>query len=251
MHPPPIRIISANDPPEAFPDINSVPAEAAGLVAAGGDLSTRRLLYAYRHGIFPWYEQGQPTLWWSPDPRCVLYPEAMHISRSTRRFFRKSDYRIRFNSAFSEVIAGCAADRPGSPGTWITPEMTRAYQRLHELQWAHSIEVWTTSGLVGGLYGLAIGRMFFGESMYCRESNASKAALFALCHVLQENDFLMFDCQVESPHVLTQGATLVPRQHFAEQLAVACNPGAPFTNWPEEALNISDLVRGRPPHALQ
>jgi leucyl/phenylalanyl-tRNA--protein transferase len=129
--------------------------------------------------------------------------------------------------------------------------MSRAYQRLHEQHWAHSIEVWSPTGLVGGLYGLAIGRMFFGESMYSRESNASKAALFALCHVLHENNFLLFDCQVESPHVMTQGATLIPRQQFAEQLKLACNPGAPFTDWPEEAMIISDLVRGKLPDALQ
>ncbi len=246
-----VKWISSDDPPEAFPDIETLPAEADGLVAAGGDLTPQRLLYAYRHGIFPWYEQGQPILWWSPDPRCVLYPAAMHLSKTTRRSFRTSAFSIRFNSAFSEVIAGCAEDRPGDPGTWITAEMIKAYQLLHEQRWAHSIEVWAPSGLVGGLYGLAIGGMFFGESMFSRASNASKAALFALCRVLHENNFLLFDCQVESPHVMTQGATLIPRQQFAEQLDRSCRPGARFTNWPEEALNISDLVHGKPPDALQ
>ncbi len=246
-----VKSIRSDDPPEAFPDIESVPAEADGLVAAGGDLSSRRLLYAYRHGIFPWYEEGQPILWWSPDPRCILYPEAMHVSKTTRRAFQNSEFRIRFNSAFSEVIAGCAADRPGDPGTWITAEMVMAYERLHEEGWAHSIEVWTSEGLVGGLYGLAIGSMFFGESMFSRQTNASKAALFALCRVLHENDFVLFDCQVESPHVMTQGATLIPRQRFADLLKVACSPGAPFTKWPEEPLNISDLASGKPVYALQ
>ena len=169
-----IAWISANDPPDTFPDIGRAMREPDGLLAAGGDLSAARLLTAYRLGIFPWFDEGQPILWWSPDPRCVLLPGEFHASRRLRRELRRSGAEIRFNTSFDEVIARCADPRPGQYGTWITREMIAAYTRLHADGWAHSIEVWQRDALIGGLYGLAIGRVFFGESMFSLQSNASK-----------------------------------------------------------------------------
>jgi len=250
MKSPQIKWISSNDPPDAFPDIESAFEVPDGLLAAGGDLSKERLLYAYRHGIFPWFDDGQPILWWSPDPRCVLHPESLRLSRRTLRSLNKSDFRIQFNTAFDDVVAGCAAERAGQPGTWITSEMRSAYRALHEQNWAHSIEVWTSEGLVGGLYGLAIDRIFFGESMFSRESNASKAAMLALCHLLLENNFRLLDCQVESTHLMSLGATLMPRQQFSSILQNACSGYVPFTLWPAEPLNIGDFLPGNRPDAL-
>jgi leucyl/phenylalanyl-tRNA--protein transferase len=251
MKTPHIAWISANDPPNAFPDIESDSDLADGLLAAGGDLSSERLLYAYRHGIFPWYDDSQPILWWSPDPRCVLFPDAFRLSRRTRRALKNSDFKIRFNTAFSDIVAGCAADRAGQPGTWITREMRTAYRLLHEQGWAHSIEVWKDSSLVGGLYGLAIGKVFFGESMFSRENNASKAAMLALCQLLLKNNFLLLDCQVESPHLMTLGATLMPRREFAAILEDACKEVVPFTDWPAKPGEIGDFMGTKGAGALQ
>lgn len=250
MKSPQITWISSDDPPDAFPDIESAFEVPDGLLAAGGDLSQERLLYAYRHGIFPWFDDGQPILWWSPDPRCVLYPESLRLSRRTLRSLKNSDFRIQFNTAFDDVVAGCAEERDGQEGTWITEEMAAAYQNLHEHNWAHSIEVWTSEGLVGGMYGLAIDKVFFGESMFSRESNASKAAMLALCHLLLENNIALLDCQVESPHLMSLGATLLPRQQFASILQNACSNIVPFTNWPAEPINISDFLAGKRSGAL-
>jgi len=214
--------IGHDDPPESFPPVESAFAEPAGLLAAGGDLSTARLLYAYRHGIFPWYDDGQPILWWSPDPRCVLLPGDLHVARRLRRWLPKSTFRVTFDRAFADVITACAEKRPGQFGTWITPEMRAAYCRLHDEGWAHSVEIWRERHLVGGVYGLAIGNAFFGESMFSRVDNASKAALIALCAVLVEQEFDILDCQVESPHLLTLGAILMPRSAFSRLLVRSC-----------------------------
>jgi len=248
---PRITWISADDPPHAFPDIDSDSELADGLLAAGGDLSSERLLYAYLHGIFPWYDDRQPILWWSPDPRCILIPDAYRISRRTRRALKNSDFRIQFNTVFSEVVDCCAAKRAGQPGTWITPEMHAAYQLLHEQGWAHSIEVWNNSTLAGGLYGLAIGKVFFGESMFSRESNASKAAMLALCQVLLKNKFALLDCQVESPHLMTLGATLIPRRQFAGILENACKEAVQFSDWPTEPSEIAVFMAAKAAGALQ
>jgi leucyl/phenylalanyl-tRNA--protein transferase len=227
-----IAWISANDPPDAFPDISRAMREPDGLLAAGGDLSSPRLLAAYRLGIFPWFDEGQPILWWSPDPRCVLLPGRFHVSRRLRRDLRRSDAEIRFNTRFAEVVEKCAEPRPGQYGTWITPEIIGAYSRLHAEGWAHSIEVWQDDALIGGLYGLAIGRVFFGESMFSRQSNASKYALYALSQHLQTQEFALIDCQVLSHHLTTLGAALLPRAEFADILKVACEPPERITGTP-------------------
>ena len=251
MKSPQIKWISSDDPPEAFPDIESAYDVPNGLLAAGGDLSLGRLLYAYRHGIFPWFDKDQPILWWSPEPRCVLHPEALRISRRTKRSLKSSNFQIRFNTAFDDVVAGCAAQRHGQDGTWITREMAAAYRNLHDHNWAHSIEVWSSDNLVGGLYGLAIGKVFFGESMFSRENNASKAAMLTLCETLLENNFSLLDCQVESPHLMSLGATLTPRQEFAATLQNACKEPDPFNNWPQEARNIEDFLDRKTAGTLQ
>ncbi|MDH3989174.1 MAG: leucyl/phenylalanyl-tRNA--protein transferase, partial [Gammaproteobacteria bacterium] len=170
MRSPRITWINSDDAPEAFPDIENAFDVPDGLLAAGGDLSVDRLLYAYSHGIFPWFNEGQPILWWSPNPRCVIKPAELHISRRLKRSLRNSGFEIRFNSAFDEVVAQCAEDRPGQDGTWITSEMSAAYSLLNTKGWAHSAEVWSDGKLAGGLYGLAIDRVFFGESMVSRET---------------------------------------------------------------------------------
>jgi len=222
---PRITWISAGDPPEAFPALDKAFAEPEGLLAAGGDLSAERLLYAYRHGIFPWYDEGQPILWWSPDPRCVLRPGDFHLARRLRRSLKGSGFQISFNSVFNDVIRACAAERKGQPGTWITDDMNAAFSALHQAGWAHSVEVWRDDLLIGGLYGLSIGKAFFGESMFSLESNASKSAMFALCEELASHGFAVLDCQVVSPHLLSLGATLMPRQKFALLLEKACKSG--------------------------
>lgn len=236
-----IAWISSSDPPEAFPDISRAMREPDGLLAAGGDLSSARLLAAYRRGIFPWFDAGQPILWWSPDPRCVLVPGEFHASRRLRRELRRSEAQIRFNTGFDEVIASCAEPRPGQYGTWITPDMIAAYTQLHADGWAHSIEVWWRDTMIGGLYGLAIGRVFFGESMFSRKSNASKYALYALSQYLETRGFTLIDCQVMSRHLTSLGAILMPRSRFAETLAVACDPPQRFRDWPDEPLPAGEI----------
>jgi leucyl/phenylalanyl-tRNA--protein transferase len=236
-----IAWIAPNDPPEAFPDISRAMREPDGLLAAGGDLSSPRLLSAYRLGIFPWFDAGQPILWWSPDPRCVLVPGQFHASRRLRRELRRSDAEIRFNTSFDAVIARCAEPRPGQHGTWITREMIAAYSRLHADGWAHSIEVWQRNALIGGLYGIAIGRVFFGESMFSRQSNASKYALYSVSQILRTQAFAIIDCQVMSHHLTALGATLMPRDQFAAILKTACDPPGQFTAWPDKPVAASEI----------
>lgn len=236
-----IAWISPGDPPDAFPDVSRAMREPDGLLAAGGDLSSARLLAAYRRGIFPWFDAGQPILWWSPDPRCVLFPHAFHASRRLRRELRGSVAEIRFNTCFDVVIAACAEPRPGQHGTWITPEMIAAYARLHAGGWAHSIEVWQQDALIGGLYGVAMGRVFFAESMFSRQSNASKYALYALSQILGAHAFELIDCQVLSHHLTTLGATLLPRARFTDILAASCVPPESFSAWPASPLPASNL----------
>lgn len=240
----PIRWLTGDDPPDAFPDIDAAAVEPSGLLAAGGDLSEERLLYAYRHGIFPWYEQGQPILWWSPDPRCVLRPSQYHVARRFRRSLRGSPFEVSFNDACERVIEGCAGSRLGQHGTWITAHMSAAYVHLHERGWVHSVDVWNGGSLVGGLYGLAIGRAFFGESMFSRETNASKVAMLALCRQLVAHEFLLFDCQVVSPHLLTLGASAMPRAEFQKLLGEACAEPSAFSSWPRGRLAAASLVDG-------
>lgn len=219
--------------PEApFPPADSALAVPNGLLAWGGDLQPERLLSAYRQGIFPWYSEGQPVLWWSPAPRCVILPADVYLSSRTRRRYNTGRYRITADEAFDEVMTACAEPRESDSGTWITADMLQAYGRLHRMGYAHSVEVWEESQLAGGIYGLAIGRAFFGESMFSRKVDASKIALLALCRQLRNWSFGLLDCQVSNPHLLRMGAVEITRIDFLERLAelVAqpCIPG-PWT----------------------
>lgn len=234
--------LAPGDPPEAFPDIGRALREPDGLLAAGGDLGSERLLYAYRHGIFPWFDAGQPILWWSPDPRCILRVHDFRISRRLRQMIRSSDATLTINAAFGDVVRACAAPRRSQQGTWITPEMERAYQRLHDEGWAHSFEVWRDDALIGGLYGVAIDHMFFGESMFSLQSNASKFAMLGLCRELERLDVATIDCQVVSAHLITLGAITVPRADFAAELESACRLLKPFPAWTSEPVAVRDLV---------
>jgi leucyl/phenylalanyl-tRNA--protein transferase len=190
-----------------------------GLLAVGGDLSVERLVSAYRRGIFPWYAEDDPILWWSPDPRLVLYPHELHISRSLQRTLKKAHFSFTLDKAFEDVIRGCAATRgKDHPGTWIVAEMITAYMRLHAAGLAHSVEAWFEGQLAGGLYGVSLGRTFFGESMFTRISNASKAALVMLVQNLRYQAFDLIDCQVTTPHLMQFGAREIPRPLFLREL---------------------------------
>lgn len=204
----------------SFPPLETALREPNGLLAAGGDLRPERLLAAYRHGCFPWYQDGQPLLWWSPDPRTVLFPYELHVSRSLRKRMRHGDYRVTFDKAFAEVIQGCAGPRSYADGTWITTPMQDAYVRLHEMGVAHSVEVWQQGQLVGGLYGLAMGELFFGESMFSRATDASKVGFVTLVERLREWGFALIDCQMPTRHLESFGARSIPRAAFAEALAM-------------------------------
>lgn len=219
---------------DPFPPVESAFRHPDGLLAAGGDLSPERLLDAYRHGIFPWYSEGQPILWWSPDPRTVFATGRVHVSSRLRRWLRKCDWTIHADHDFAGIMRACAAPRARQPDTWITFAMFEAYCRLHELGFAHSIEVCDASGgCVGGIYGVAVGRMFFGESMFSAETNGSKVALIGLCRVLCEWGFALLDAQVASPHLATLGAIQMPRSEFVAHVAKACAEPFPAGSWRE------------------
>jgi leucyl/phenylalanyl-tRNA--protein transferase len=218
-----------------FPDVESALRDPDGLLAIGGDLTPNLLLSAYRRGIFPWYSQGQPILWWSPDPRCVLKPEDLKVSRSLGRTLRRRSFNVTFNRAFERVIAACAGPRSTTAETWITEEMRAAYSLLHRKGWGVSVECWNPDGgLAGGLYGVALGRVFFGESMFSREADASKVALAHLVHELRQRDFRLIDCQVHSRHLQSLGATPMPRQLFVRVLRHYCAEPASH-DWPAES----------------
>jgi leucyl/phenylalanyl-tRNA--protein transferase len=210
--------LSERDSPDAFPPVDRALREPDGLLAAGGDLSPARLIAAYQRGIFPWYSQGQPILWWCPDPRAVLFPGSFNTSRSLMKTVRNKGFETRLDTAFVEVVRKCgsAEVRPG--GTWLSPEMQSAYESMHDIGYAHSVETWYQGSLVGGLYGVAIGRVFFGESMFSLERDASKVALHRLCQELTSRGFHMIDCQMATPHLLSLGAQLIPRTQFIQQL---------------------------------
>lgn len=216
--------LSPQDAPEWFPPLEQALDEPSGLLAAGGDLSPERLLAAYRRGIFPWYSPGQPVLWWSPDPRTVLFPEDFHLSRSLAKSIRNKGLQVTVNETFEAVIDACAAPRAHSPGTWITPEMRRAYVRLHRLGFAHSIEVRHGTQLAGGLYGVRLGGMFFGESMFSAERDASKIALAHLVMMCPHNSIAVIDCQLASRHLASLGARPIPRARFQALLSRWASP---------------------------
>lgn len=231
----------------AFPPVTTALADPPGLLAAGGDLSPQRLIAAYRKGIFPWYSPGDPILWWSPDPRMVLHPANMKISRSFARTLRNATYEVRFDSAFDAVIAACATvPRQGQRGTWLTVEMQQAYRQLHEIGYAHSVETWIDGRLAGGLYGIALGRAFFGESMFSCVRDASKIALAHLCAFLQRRDFGIIDCQMETPHLASLGASPISRRDFVAALdaLVVCGDGP--GHWDQGAIDGAYRQREQP-----
>lgn len=211
-----MRLVQLSRHSIAFPSPEGALREPNGLLALGGDLGPARLLMAYQRGIFPWFSPGDPILWWSPDPRAVLWPEQFHLSRSMKRFHKTSPYRVTINYAFSDVLTGCAQDR--NEGTWITTSISQAYHRLHELGHAHSIEVWQENTLVGGMYGVAMGELFCGESMFSRSENASKTALYVFCEAFSLAGGKLIDCQVLNSHTASLGAVEIPRRDYLEHL---------------------------------
>lgn len=221
-----------------FPPVAKALSEPNGLLAAGGDLSPQRLLAAYRRGIFPWFSAGEPLLWWSPDPRMVLFPDELKISRSLTKTLRNADYEVRLDTAFGDVIRACARKpREGQSGTWITREMQHAYRELHRLGHAHSVETWVDGKLAGGLYGIAIGQAFYGESMFADARDASKIALAHLCAYLKLRGFGIIDCQMETRHLASLGARPIPRCDFAARLEVLCAHGDAAGPWPATAID--------------
>jgi leucyl/phenylalanyl-tRNA---protein transferase len=223
-----IAWLQKTDPPTALPPTSRALAEPNGLLAVGGALTPEWLIHAYRQGVFPWYSADQPILWWAPDPRAVLFPTEFRISRSLRRSIAKRGYETRINTAFAEVIAACAGPRRGTPGTWITPEMHEAYVLLHRRGLAHSFETWHKDRLVGGLYGVALGRMFFGESMFMRETDASKVALARLVAECTVRNVPLIDCQMPSPHLSSLGSRNLPRVEFESRLLELVNSRVPL-----------------------
>jgi len=223
-----VRWLRAND---SFPPVEQALQSPNGLLAAGGDLSPARLLDAYARGIFPWFSAGQPILWWSPDPRLVLIPGELKISRSLRKTLVKGAFEVRADSVFREVMQACAEPRSAEGGTWITTEMIDAYCELHRLGYAHSIESWHDGELVGGLYGVALGRAFFGESMFARQADASKVALAHLVQHLRALEFELIDCQMYTPHLVSLGAREIARSEFCAQLAKLVHFPQSNTHW--------------------
>ncbi|MCS6794670.1 MAG: leucyl/phenylalanyl-tRNA--protein transferase [Raineya sp.] len=215
-----------------FPPVHIASRE--GIVAVGGDLSVERLLLAYRSGIFPWFSEGEPIIWWSPEPRFVLYPNKIKISKSMKQLFKKKTFEVTLDKNFEKVISNCQKiKRKGQFGTWITPEMKNAYIELHKLGYAHSIEVWQEGKLVGGLYGVCLGSIFFGESMFSKVSNASKYGLITLCKILEKNHFYLVDCQVYTEHLESLGAEFIPRQQFIQIVSEKAQNDTFQGNWGE------------------
>jgi leucyl/phenylalanyl-tRNA--protein transferase len=234
--------------PRSFPDVRRALRHPNGLLAAGGDLSPERLLGAYRRGIFPWFSEGDPILWWSPDPRTVLFPEGLKRSRSLRKRLRRRLLGVTMDRDFGAAIRACAAPRPAAGGTWIVPEMIGAYEALHRLGWAHSVEVWEGDRLVGGLYGVALGRIFYGESMFSRADDASKVALVHLCQRLHDWGFGAIDCQMQTEHLASLGALELRRPAFLALLERWCTmPGRPGSWDDGETAYPPDRAPGEPP----
>ena len=220
--------LRSSDP---FPPLARALNDPNGLLAASEDLDPARLVDAYRHGIFPWSGEGQPMLWWSPDPRMVLFVDDFRVSRSLRRRVRDGSFEVRFDTACAQVIAACAQPRDGQDGTWITPAVQRAYGELHRRGYVHSVESWREGSLVGGLYGITLGRVFFGESMFARETDASKVALASLVAKLRTLDVPLIDCQQETGHLASMGARPIPREQFARLLDELIHSAAPPEGW--------------------
>ena len=218
-------------PEPVFPPASQALSHPNGLLAAGGDLSSRRILTAYSEGIFPWFSEGEPILWWSPAPRMVMFPDELKVSRSLAKTLRNLDYEVRVDAAFFEVMRACSEPRAGQDGTWIVPEMVAAYCRLHQLGYAHSFETWMDGELVGGLYGVSIGRMFYGESMFSRRRDASKLAFVHMVRHLQTQGVAMIDCQMHTEHLASLGARLIPRDVFLATLKENIRHPQPDQMW--------------------
>lgn len=227
-----------------FPPVDLALDEPNGLLAWGGDLMPGRLQLAYRSGIFPWFVEGQPILWWSPDPRAVLFTDRLHVSRSLRKRLRRGDYRVTLNQAFEQVIDLCQAPAPGREETWITGHMRAAYLVLHELGEAHSVECWDGEVLCGGLYGVSVGRIFCGESMFSRSSDASKVALVHLMEHLKPAGFEMIDCQVPNEHLSSLGAESIPRPEFIQRLHAGRDQSVPKDLWKPGLLTLDAFAPG-------
>ena len=226
-------IKSAHD----FPAVDTALVEPNGLLCMGGNLQPETILTAYSRGVFPWYSEGQPILWWSPDPRMVLFPGEFKVSKSLAKTIRTAKFEVRFNTAFADVMAACAAPRGQYTGTWILPAMQAAYTNLHHIGFAHSAETWRDGELVGGLYGIAMGRMFYGESMFSRETDASKVAFVAMVEKLTRDGFQLIDCQQETRHLASFGARPVPRKKFTQQMQELITLNAdnsPVSYWTNE-----------------
>lgn len=226
----PIRLhwLDPRNPHQPFPPVHLAMRDPNGLLAIGGDLSMPRLIRAYSQGIFPWFNPDEPILWWCPDPRAALAPADLHVSHSLRKRIRKQDYAVTMDHSFADVLEACSATRAHSRGTWLGADMKRAYIQLHLNGHCHSVEIWRQGQLIGGLYGIALGRVFFGESMFSRADDASKLAFNFLCEQLKAWRFEMIDCQVSSAHLLTLGAQEIPRQQFLERMYRAiAQPGNP------------------------
>jgi leucyl/phenylalanyl-tRNA--protein transferase len=230
-------------PADPFPPVEQALDEPDGLLAAGGSLTTKRLVDAYRQGIFPWFNEGDPILWWSPNPRAVLRPARIHVSHSLKKRLKKQAYRITIDRAFARVLDGCAAPRAEETGTWLSPPMRRAYTALHAAGMAHSIEVWMDGELAGGIYGVAIGRMFFGESMFARRTDASKIAMVGVAAQLDRWGFPLIDCQLETEHLVSLGAEAMPRPRFIAEI------GRLVTAPPPAAWVMDEDLAGTPSHA--
>jgi leucyl/phenylalanyl-tRNA--protein transferase len=227
----PLTVLDSANADQAFPPLTRALSNPNGLLAVGGCLSPRRLINAYRHGIFPWYNPDEPILWWSPNPRLVLFPEQLVISRSLRKTIKKQLFSISFDQAFAEVISACARVRKEGPGTWISKEIYQAYSLLHRLGIAHSIEAWQDGKLVGGLYGVALGQVFFGESMFHSKTDASKVAFATMAEQLKIWDYHLIDCQVHTGHLVRFGAQEIARDNFAQLLDRYCDLPAAHTAW--------------------
>lgn len=224
--------------PGLFPDPEDALVEPNGLLAWGGDLSAERLIAAYAQGVFPWFNEDEPILWWSPDPRCVFRTDAVHISRSLRKQLSKSNWRLTADTSFTRVMRACAAPRSGAVGTWIGDDMIAAYEELHRQGHAHSVEVWDRGSLVGGIYGVAVGRLFCGESMFSARTGGSKVALAGMCQFLHRWGFPFLDAQVTNDHLLSMGAVEIPRRQFVSQAKrLAAMPGL-IGSWMQHPITL-------------
>ncbi|SEP78523.1 leucyl/phenylalanyl-tRNA--protein transferase [Solimonas aquatica] len=244
----PIRLhwLDPRNPHQPFPPVRLAMRDPNGLLAIGGDLSPARLLSAYRQGIFPWYNPDEPILWWCPDPRAVLEVDGMRVSRSLTKSIRRGDYALSFDKAFTQVLLACGAPRERSRGTWLGDDMRRAYIDLFNQGYAHSLEVWREGELIGGLYGVVLGRVFFGESMFSRATDASKIALYWLCEQLRQWGFELIDCQISSAHLLSLGAQELSRERFLQRLSQAVTQRPDTGRWQFDIAVPADARHGPP-----